>query len=407
MTFISPFSNSIISPFDSSTMYPTSLGTIPYPEWRMEAVNRARKSGLGCLDKVMAWFLADEQDDYSRSSPVNKDSRLVSGSRPRRNTVKSTTSDGTVGAHDIVSVRRGEDSDGESDDAELSECEWEGWMRDLDRQEQVEETRRVGETQQGTTSGVGTLSPPPSSRSSVDSIHNRPYTHALSPQTASSSTMSPSTVACSSSSTHTGQDLLWSRQSIVDGSNVPVPPNPMYLPTTVSTNSEPNHVRRRSSTVTAGGTNVLRKKDRAREKEMASPQHPDGKDSAPNTNTIKKKKSILSKPHLSLTFPDLSSSDVEDFQLAKTATTSQSPPRTSILRHVRSASNLQRSIRAQHPEANGAQDPGVPTATQGERKTGIMTGVSAQAGQLLAKGWDSTLGFVDGRVGFGAGSFYG
>jgi hypothetical protein len=49
----------------------------------------------------------------------------------------------------------------------------------------------------------------------------------------------------------------------------------------------------------------------------------------------------------------------------------------------------------------------VPTATQGERKTGIMTGVSAQAGQLLAKGWDSTLGFVDGRVGFGAGSFYG
>jgi hypothetical protein len=97
----------------------------------------------------------------------------------------------------------------------------------------------------------------------------------------------------------------------------------------------------RSSTVTASGTKLLRK-DESKETEVQPPQPPeDSQASAPDTHTVKREKSILSRPHLSLAFSDLSTSDIEDFQLAKITGTSQSPPRTTILRHARSASNLQ------------------------------------------------------------------
>jgi hypothetical protein len=63
-----------------------------------------------------------------------------------------------------------------------------------------------------------------------------------------------------------------------------------------------------------------------------------------NTKMIKKKKSLLSKPHLSLPFLDISPSDTDDDDLAQTLTAIPSYgqlPQTSILRHVHSVLNLQ------------------------------------------------------------------
>ena len=354
----------------------------------MDVVNRARQSGLGYLDKGMEWFLGGEYGDYSRAKArsVGKDSPLTSGStsgRPRRDAMKSATSDVTISGRDVLPVTEAE-SDAESDDLELSDCEWQGWTLDLDRQAHVQDMRRADEAnrKRQTTSSIIALSPPPSSHSSWDASHIH-FTSAL----------SPSTTADSSSLMHPGQISPGSQQSIDDDSPITG---------TVSVSSKPTHVRQRSSTVTAGGPKLLRKKDKSKETE-------EGQASAPDTHTVKRKKSILSRAHLSLAFSDPSTSDSEDFQLAKTTAISQSPPRTSILRHARSASNLQ-NTRLVHAEAiNPAvgEDPDVPIIAQGERKTGIVKGVSAHAERLLAKGWDSTLGFVDGRIGFGAGSFYG
>ena len=70
----------------------------------------------------------------------------------------------------------------------------------------------------------------------------------------------------------------------------------------------------------------------------------------PNTH---KKKSVLAKPHLSLAFPDLSPSDIEDYKLAQTfkaVAIERRQPRTSFLRHVHSASNLQWRERTENPE---------------------------------------------------------
>jgi hypothetical protein len=313
--------------------------------------------------------------------------------------MKSATSDGTVGGRDVIPVTEAE-SDSESDDLELSDCEWQGWTLDLDRQEHVQDMRRAEEAsrKRQTTTSIITLSQPPSSHSSWDISHIRP-TPAL----------SPSTLTDFSSFAHPGHNSPRSQQLLDNDSNTPILTSPVSPPitSTVSVSSKPTHVRRRSSTITAGGTKLLRKKDKGKETEVQPPQPYEA--SAPDTHTVKRKKSILSRPHLSLAFSDPSTSDIEDFQLAKTAVTSQSPPRTSILRHARSASNLQ-STRLVHAEAISpaiTEDPDVLIAAQEERKTGIVKGVSAQAERLLAKGWDSALGFVDGRAGFGAGSFYG
>jgi hypothetical protein len=58
VSFISPFSGSILLPFDSWTTYTlfsplSSLGPLPYLEWTIKLVDRARKAGFGHIGMVM------------------------------------------------------------------------------------------------------------------------------------------------------------------------------------------------------------------------------------------------------------------------------------------------------------------------------------------------------------------
>jgi len=79
---------------------------------RMEVVNQAWKSRLGCLDKGMEWFLGGECGNYLRAKTcsVGKDSQLTSRGRrgrPRIDMMKSATN-GTVGTCNVMLVRERE-----------------------------------------------------------------------------------------------------------------------------------------------------------------------------------------------------------------------------------------------------------------------------------------------------------
>jgi hypothetical protein len=121
-----------------------TLGATPYPEWRTDVANRAQKAGLGHLGKGLERILCGADRDHMRgeSSSVG-DRGLVerASGRARRDTIKSTMSGGTVVASEAVQAEE-EDSDQDTDDQEPSDCEWEGWMRDLGRQGLVQAGRQ-------------------------------------------------------------------------------------------------------------------------------------------------------------------------------------------------------------------------------------------------------------------------
>jgi hypothetical protein len=369
---------------------------------------RAQKAGLGHVNPGLEWVCwGDEEDPLkSKFTSAANSGRLTRGRRRRGDTLKSATSDGTAVAYKSIRAE-GEESDQDSDDASLSDCEWEGWMRDLDRQGQTQAARHTDDESHW----HPTPSQPLSTQSSVDSLHYHAPAPTLSPPTASSPASSPSTAVDLLS---TSQSVFGSPPSIEDGSTTPVVPTSSHLPATSTASAEPNRLdtRRRSSTVTASHINLLRKKDKGKQKEMQSPHNEDGKtDSPANTKPLLKKKSILSRPYLSLTFSNHSPSGHEDPQLATTTTVARNSSQTSGLRHARSMSNIQGST----PTANtepllsraAAENPSILANPEGGRKAGFVKGVSAQAERLFVKGWDSAVDFVDGRVGFGAGSFYG
>ena len=141
---VSPFTNAIISPFDSSGPYPMTLGATPYPEWRTDVANRAQKAGLGQLGKGLEQILCGTDRDHMRGESSFVEDRWPverASGRSRRDTIRSTTSSRTVVASETVQAE-GEDSGQDTDDQEPSDCEWEGWMRDLGRQGLVEAGRQ-------------------------------------------------------------------------------------------------------------------------------------------------------------------------------------------------------------------------------------------------------------------------
>ena len=89
------------------------LGTLPYPEWRIRTVNRAHQAGMGGVGKAMEWVLRNEIWSYE---PV-----------VRRGSMSSRY-DENGDANNMV------DQNGIED---LSDLEWEGWTRDLERQSQM------------------------------------------------------------------------------------------------------------------------------------------------------------------------------------------------------------------------------------------------------------------------------
>ena len=120
-----------------------TLGTMPYPEWRTDVANRAQKAGLGHLGKGLEQILCGTDRDIRGESSSVENRGLVerASGRGRRDTIMSTTSNRTVVASEAVQAEGG-DSDQDTDDQEPSDCEWEGWMRDLGRQGLVEAGRQ-------------------------------------------------------------------------------------------------------------------------------------------------------------------------------------------------------------------------------------------------------------------------
>ncbi|KAH7884681.1 hypothetical protein F5I97DRAFT_1929521 [Phlebopus sp. FC_14] len=102
--------------------YSPQYDTIPYPEWRINAVENARRAGMGDVGRPMAWVLWAER---GLSSP------LTGSTEKQRRKISQDVR--RLVSPDIYDRENDSDSDGDS------EIEWEGWMRDLERQGRVRE----------------------------------------------------------------------------------------------------------------------------------------------------------------------------------------------------------------------------------------------------------------------------
>ena len=346
----------------------------------------AQKAGLGHVSPGLAWVRWGEDQDKLKSkfTSVTNSDRLAEGGRPRGDTLKSTTSDGTVVGYESIRAK-GEESDQDSENISLSDCEWEGWMRDLSRRGQAQVARHIDDESHW----HPTPSQPLPTQSSVDTLHHHAPTPTLSSPAASSRASSPSTAADLSSA---NQSVFRSPPSVEDGSTTPVVPTSSHLPIASAASAEPNRLdaRRRSSTLTASHVNLFRKKDKEKRKEMSSPHNEDGKSDLPaNTKPLVKKKSILSKPYLSLTFSNHSASGHEDAQLATTTTTAHNSPQTSVLRHIRSMSSIKgiRSTPTENvePLLSGAasENPNMPANPVGGRRAGLSKGFRRKLSDYL------------------------
>lgn len=145
---------------------PKTFGALPYPEWRIEIVERAQKSGMGDVGRAMRWVLwgnADqlaedlaemqsrkEEGDEANVSHLKTKGRMRSSTlKNRRQSTASTVevkpgsiSDSDVSEDTGKMLMNTSDSEGES-----SEAEWHGWMADLHRQHgaQAQKEREAAE----------------------------------------------------------------------------------------------------------------------------------------------------------------------------------------------------------------------------------------------------------------------
>ncbi|KAG8213060.1 hypothetical protein J3R82DRAFT_11452 [Butyriboletus roseoflavus] len=126
-----------------------SYDTIPYPEWRINTVENARKAGMGDVGKAMAWVLWTEK---GLGETLLGNIRQHRQAFSREMQYKTST---------IPSHIYGSEDESEED----TEMEWEGWMRDLKRQGQVKEkARRSGASMSPPSSPLSDASPSGSPR---------------------------------------------------------------------------------------------------------------------------------------------------------------------------------------------------------------------------------------------------
>ena len=261
---------------------------------------------------------------------------------------------------------------------DISDVEWEGWMRDLSRQ------RRICLQAAHKESAPGDMSSPLSSSPESDPHHViRSLASTISPAFSSASSYDHFTTDYN----HRPTIVKRSQPSAATGDGSWGNSRGFIAPTITSTVTVGNPVksekntRKRSSTVTAPpvGSKLLKKKD------------PTG----------------FLKPNLAVATSPVSDS-FEDYELVPPTTPAPSadphPRRTSILRHVRSGSNLHRRREESEPPlpvSAPAQEEGSSAHGSAQKKRrGLVKGVSLQA-EKFARGLDTALDFVDGRVGFG------
>ncbi|KAF7310002.1 hypothetical protein MIND_00373000 [Mycena indigotica] len=145
-----------------SRSFTSSLGALPFPEWRNALLRKAQRAGLGRIGSAIEWLIANEDillnDGDSASFWYHHDSPVRT--RKRKGKGKSTAKDKGKAREEIVQIRRqptsqdGYDSDvsgdadasysfsdssddNSSNSGHKSEMEWVGWMGDLRRQRRV------------------------------------------------------------------------------------------------------------------------------------------------------------------------------------------------------------------------------------------------------------------------------
>ncbi|KAF9223456.1 hypothetical protein BS17DRAFT_734300 [Gyrodon lividus] len=348
----------VSSPAITPLVYSSPYDAVPYPEWRINTVENARKAGMGDVGKPMAWVLWTEKG-LGDSLLGNIRQQRQAFSQEMRYKTSTIPSD----------IYPGSEEDRSDDESEI---EWEGWTRDLERQGRVKQqsekaSRSATCRQPCTSSRVSTPlpSPPLSDASSSGSPRGRvpslPLPHPVTgPLTSHPHVHYPNI-----------SDVIRTTgaRDAFDYSDLPRSPERMKTTTvsSVSVGPTPSSFRRRSSTLTAG---IVMKLGRDKDRQDAGPSST----------------SSMNGPHVNL-------------RALRGSLDQRSGASTSV-RHAHSSSNLRISSspsdvaeshgHARHTEAS-------PPSASSKRQSAFVRGVSVRAGKIV-KRLDSAIDFVDGKT---------
>ncbi|KAH7927954.1 hypothetical protein BV22DRAFT_1031290 [Leucogyrophana mollusca] len=354
--------NNVSSPAITPFVYSSPYDSLPYPEWRINAVEAARKAGMGDVGKPMAWVLWTEK---------GLGDSLLGNIRRQRQTFTQEMQ------YKSNSLATSLCSDDESDTDGESEMEWEGWMRDLERQSRTKLPGRTSRSPLGSRQGLSvshSSSPLPSPPLSDSSSPGRPRNRTPSLTLPRSSTTG--SISYPTSPPYPSIDTLMrnppSREEFSRVSNdFPRAPDRMKTTTTSTVTVGSAPARRRSSTLTPG---IVAKLIKDKEKPDRAPHSPNGSSSSGGR--------VLHNP----VTPRAAQKD--------------------LVRHARSGSNLRMS--SPPPQRDGPQSSIPLPPNDGERSNAggpsgkkrndggrrIMREMSMRA-EKLVRGLDSAIDFVD------------
>lgn len=127
---------------------------LPYPEWRLEVVERAQAAGMGERGRPLDLILFGNRPSFQMDESKRQKSLKSYDSRSRRSTVTTLSMRRPSHVNDGETIRSDSDkkegsvNDGSDDiiqvsdsEEEMSEVEWRGWMGDLHRQNVVRAQR--------------------------------------------------------------------------------------------------------------------------------------------------------------------------------------------------------------------------------------------------------------------------
>ncbi|KAG2074172.1 hypothetical protein BDR04DRAFT_1229434 [Suillus decipiens] len=318
--------NNVSSPALTPFVYSSPYDSLPYPEWRTKTVETARKAGMGDVGRPLAFVLWSEN--------AHREPSLYDIRSPRFAFSQGMCHKSSIGSFAPYSDSEPGETDGES------EMEWEGWMRDLERQGSVKQHHvhhqkiihcpsdsdqppspsplPTPPLSDGSSQGSPRGSSPPCSPSAYPTINN--------------------VIQCADTFSRTSLELRVSGR--VKNTTV----------STVSVGTAPRtSLRRRSSTLTPGSLSRLMK-DREKGDPIRSSTALNG---------------------------------------SRTGAPSSSSSRVTHIRHAHSGSNL-RPVPTEN--LHRAQD--AEGSSTGKKKVGIVRGMSMRA-EKLVRGLDAAIDFVD------------
>ncbi|KAG2157923.1 uncharacterized protein EDB93DRAFT_1238284 [Suillus bovinus] len=318
--------NNVSSPALTPFVYSSPYDSLPYPEWRTKTVETARKAGMGDVGKPLALVL--------RSENTCRDTSLHDIRSPR-----FTFSQGMSHKSSISSFAPHSDSESDEIDGE-SEMEWEGWMRDLERQGCVKQHhirhQKIIHSPSDSEYQPSSSSPLPTPSLSEASSQGSPRGHSP-PHSPPTYPTINNVIQCGDPFSRTSLELrMPGRINNTTVSTVSVGTAPQMSP------------RRRSSTLTPGSLSRLMK-----DRERGDAMHPS---TAINGS--------------------------------RTGAPSSSSSRGTHIRHAYSGSNLRSA-----PTDNFHRVQDAEASNTGKKKVGIVRGMSMRA-EKLVRGLDAAIDLV-------------